>query len=204
MFTREGGGVSAEVRLLCCEVVFLRELRRLLTCSESTAVPNAFLNCPYEFSRVGSFGAVDSSLGPGAVTDSLLGGSEGVVLAAGLGVVTDFVGIEGLLEGGLSAGGGEIELLFKEALLRDGKAGGEPGVLILARFELSFVPFDDGGGPLSRSSALAPGIFPTLFGGGAKVLTSLTSIVAKYRVPTFSSSFLPTRGTFVNTILSSD
>lgn len=204
MFTREGDGVSADVRLLCGEVVFFRELRRLLTCSESTAVPNVFLNCPYELSRVGAFGVVDSWVGLGAVTDSLLGGSEGVVLAAGLGVVTDFVEMEGLLGGGLSVGGGDTEPLFKEAPLRDGKAGGGPEVLILARFGLSFVPFDDGGGPLSRSSTLAPGIFPALFGGGAKVLTSLTSIVAKYRVPTFSSSFLPTRGTVISTILLSD
>ena len=37
------------------------------------------------------------------------------------------------------------------------------------------------GGPVSRSPDLAAGMLPTRFGGGSNVLTSLVSIVAKYR-----------------------
>jgi hypothetical protein len=55
---------------------------------------------------------------------------------------------------------------------------------------------DDGSSSLLF--VLDPGIFPTLFGGGAKVLTSLTSIFAKCRDPTVSSSFFPENGTCIS------
>jgi len=56
-------------------------------------------------------------------------------------------------------------------------------------------------GPFSRSSSLAPGMLPTRFGGGAKVLTSFVAIVAKCRGPGPSSSFLPLKGTTVNPVV---
>ena len=49
------------------------------------------------------------------------------------------------------------------------------------------------GGPASRSPDLAAGMLPTRLGGGSNVLTSLVSMVAKYRGwgRSVSSSFFP-------------
>ena len=75
-------------------------------------------------------------------------------------------------------------MLVFDKLLRDGSGGGG------LTFELECVfdeptllaPLDELGvhGASSRSPGPALGILPTLFGGGANVLTSLVSIVAKY------------------------
>lgn len=97
--------------------------------------------------------------------------------------------LEGNLEEvGFDAIGGRV--------LRTGNGGGGLRFvleLVVAEAVLSRLAADIGDeGPLSRSSVRAPGICPTRFGGGAKVLTSLTSIVAKYR-GAISSSFFPAK-----------
>lgn len=80
------------------------------------------------------------------------------------------------------------------ALLRDGNGGAGRALVDAGSASVDGVGDD---GPEFRSSGRAPGILPTLFGGGAKVLTSLVWIVAKYRGTPLScsSSFFPVNGT---------
>ena len=82
------------------------------------------------------------------------------------------------------------------ALLRDGNGGAGRALVAgsSAVGEIGDVV------PLFRSSGRAPGMLPTLFGGGAKVLTSLVAIVAKCRGTPLScsSSFFPVKGTKVS------
>jgi hypothetical protein len=104
---------------------------------------------------------------------------------------------------GFALGGGDaVSGVLIESRLRDGNGGAGLGPvpdLPLEGTSSASVGVVGVGGPLSRSSDLAPGIFPTLFGGGAKVLTSLTAMVAKCRPPTsFSSSFFPLKGTIIS------
>jgi len=56
IFNLAGGAGSFEVD----DDDFRRELRKSLTVSESTAVPNVLRSCPYELSRAGNFGATGS------------------------------------------------------------------------------------------------------------------------------------------------
>ena len=106
-------------------------------------------------------------------------------------------------------GGGTIPSPVGEATsltkvwFREGKGGGgltfPAPVLVVPRTPAPAVSLLGGvAGTTSRSSGLAPGILPTRFGGGANVLTSLVSIVAKCRDPTFSSSFFPEKGTEIS------
>ena len=104
--------------------------------------------------------------------------------------------------GGLSLNGGDVGPLLTDVwLFREGNwgTGLAAAVELLLRSRLLPVVCGEIGltGSLCRSSGLAPGMLPTLFGGGAKVLTSFTSIVAKYLGPTFSSSFFPANGTML-------
>lgn len=102
---------------------------------------------------------------------------------------------------GFALGGGEaLSAVLSDSRLRDGNGGAGldpvPALPLAGTTSSLSVGVD---GPLLLSSVLAPGIFPTLFGGGANVLTSLTAIVAKCRDPTsLSSSFLPLKGTIIS------
>jgi hypothetical protein len=114
-------------------------------------------------------------------------------------------GVAATLGGRLSfalGGGDAVSGALRESRLRDGNGGAglDPiPDLPLEGTSLVSVSVVGVGGSLSLSSGLAPGIFPTLFGGGAKVLTSLTAMVAKCRPPTsFSSSFFPLKGTIIS------
>jgi hypothetical protein len=105
---------------------------------------------------------------------------------------------------GFALGGGDaVSGVLSESRLRDGNGGAGldpvPDLPLEGTTSSTSVGVVGVGGPLFRSSDIAPGIFPTLFGGGAKVLTSLTAMVAKCRPPTsFSSSFFPLKGTIIS------